>query len=204
VGGGYIAITWFVGELFDIGEGIVEDVGDFAEGIGDALEGFLGAAEAADIDLGEIEIPDIGDFDSDIDADTDGPSPFSIRTIAMFLAGFGGGGLFGLHILRWPDLVSLIPATGVGLIMGTVMWATLSVVYRGVGSTSIRASDYLNVAGRVTVSIPQDKPGVVALVVRGHRKNVPARSEDGSPIPANAQVVIVGMEGGMCIVKKLK
>jgi membrane protein implicated in regulation of membrane protease activity len=207
VGGGYIAITFIVGELVDIGEDVghaIEGVSDSAAealgSLGDALDGLFGGAEAADADVGGIELPEMGEIG--LEHEVEGPSPFSLRVVAMFAVGFGAGGLIGKG-LGVADAVSLIPASGVAALTAAVMWVFLRFLYGEQRSTSIQATDYLGLVGRVVISIPQDRPGQVALVVKGQRINAPARSEDGSAIRAQVQVEVLGMEGGMVVVKEL-
>jgi len=209
IGGGYIALTFIVGELFDFGEDVghaVEGVSDSAAEalghLGDVLEGIFAGAEAADVDVGGIEVPEIGEIGLEHEIEGVGPSPFSLRTVAMFAVGFGAGGLVG-EGLGLPDPLTLVPAGGVGLVTSAAMWLFLRFLYAEQRSTSIQAPDYIGLIGRVTISIPEGKPGQVALIVRGQRMNVPARSEDGSPIPAQAQVEVLSMEGGMVVVTEL-
>ncbi len=206
IAGGYIAFSFIVGELIDFGEDVghaVEGVSDSVAGaldsLGHAIDGVLGGAEA---DVGEIAAPEIGEIGLEHEIEGAGPSPFSLRTVAMFAVGFGAGGLIGQG-LGLSDPLTLVPAGGVGLVTGALMWAFLRFLYAEQASTSIQAADYVGLVGRVTVSIPSGKPGQVALVVRGQRMNVPARSEDGSPIPGQVQVEVLSMEGGMAIVKEL-
>ncbi len=188
IAGGYIAFSFIVGELIDFGEHAGLD------SLGHAIEGVFGGAEAADADIGEIGLEhEIEGVEA---------SPFSLRTVAMFVVGFGAGGLIGQG-LGIPDPLSLVPAMGLGLATAIPMWLFLRFLYGEQASTSIQATDYLGLVGRVTVSIPKGRLGQVALIVRGQRMNVPARSEDGSPIRAQAQVEVVSMEGGMVIVKEL-
>lgn len=205
IGGGYIAITFIVGELLDFGEdvghaieGLSDSVAEALGSLGDLLDGIFGGAEAADV--GGIELPEIGEVG--LEHEVEGPSPFSLRTVAMFAVGFGAGGLIGKGV-GMSDAVSLVPASGTGLVTGGVMWLFLRFLYGEQGSTSIRPTDYVGLVGRVIIAIPQGRPGQVALIVKGQRINAPARSEDGSPIPAQAQVEVVSVEGGMVVVKRL-
>jgi membrane protein implicated in regulation of membrane protease activity len=200
--GGYIAITFVVGELVDFGEdvghameGLSDSLAEALGSLGDALEGVLGGAEAAD--AGHVELPEIG-----VEHDVEGPSPFSLRTVAMFGVGFGAGGLIGKG-LGMSDGFSLVPASGVAVVTASVMWLFLRFLYGEQRSTSIQAPDYLGLVGRVIIPIPQGKPGQVALVVKGQRMNVPARSEDGSPIPSQVEVEVLSLEGGMVVVSRL-
>jgi membrane protein implicated in regulation of membrane protease activity len=197
VGGGYIVITFIVGELVDLGEGIghaIEGVSDSAlealGGLGDVLEGILGGTEVGEI--GEIGL----------DHEIEGPSPFSLRTVAMFAVGFGAGGLIGQG-LGLSDPLTLVPASGVALAASTMMWLFLLFLYGEQRSTSIRWADYVGLVGRVIIAIPEGRTGQVALVVKGQRMNVPARSEDGCPIPRQTQVEVLSREGAMVIVREL-
>ena len=205
LGGGYIAISFIVGELVDFGEdvghafeGISDGVADALGSLGDVLDGIFGGAEAADV--GGIELPEIGEVG--LEHEVEGPSPFSLRTVAMFAVGFGAGGLIGKGV-GMSDPLSLVPASGAGLVTGGLMWAFLRFLYGEQGSTSIQAPDYVGLVGRVIIGIPEGRPGQVALVVKGQRVNAPARSEDGSPIPSQAQVEVLGLEGGMVVVRRL-
>ena len=207
LGGGYIAITFLVGELVDFGadvghamDGVSDSAAEALSSLGDALEGILGGAEAAGADLGDIELPEIGEIG--LEHEVEGPSPFSLRTVAMFAVGFGAGGLIGKG-LGFSDPVSLVPASGVAFVTGATMWVFLRFLYGEQGSTSIQAVDYLGLVGRVIIAIPEGKPGQVALIVKGQRMNVPARAHDGSPIRAHTEVEVLGMEGGMVVVKEL-
>jgi membrane protein implicated in regulation of membrane protease activity len=207
IGGGYIAITFIVGELVDLGEGVAHAIeglgGGVAEALGslgDVLEGVLGGAEAVGVDIGDIDLPDIESIG--LDHEVEGPSPFSLRTLSMFAVGFGAGGLMGKG-LGMSDPVSLVPASGMAFAGAATMWLCLRFLYGAQGSSSIRAKDYLGLVGRVIIAIPEGKPGQVALIVKGQRMNVPARSEDGFPVRANAEVEVLGKEGGTVVVREL-
>jgi len=205
LGGGYIALTFLVGELLDFGEdvghameGISDSVGEALGSLGDALEGVLGGAEAADV--GGIELPEVGEIG--LEHEVEGPSPFSLRVVAMFAVGFGAGGLIGKG-LGVSDALSLVPASGVAALTAAMMWLFLRFLYGEQRSTSIQAADYVGLVGRVIIAFPQDRPGQVALVVKGQRINAPARSDDGSPIRAQAAVEVLGAEGGIVVVQEI-
>jgi membrane protein implicated in regulation of membrane protease activity len=207
IGGGYIGVTFIIGELVDVGgdighavEGVSDSAAEALSSVGDALEGIFGGAEAGSVDIPALELPEIGDIG--LEHEVEGPSPFSLRTVAMFAVGFGAGGLIGQGLgLR--DPLSLVPATGVALATSATMWLFLRFLYGEQRSTSIQAIDYMGLVGRVIIAIPKGRPGQVALVVKGQRMNLPACSEDGSPIAAQKQVEVVSMEGGMVVVRGL-
>jgi len=204
LGGGYIAITFIIGELVDIGEDVghaLEGVSDSAAealgSLGDAVDGLFGGAEAADV--GEIDLPEVGEIG--LEHEVEGPSPFSLRVVAMFAVGFGTGGLIGKG-LGMSDAVSLIPASGVAAAMAALMWGFLRFLYSEQRSTSIQPKDYVGLVGRVIIAIPEGRLGQVALIVKGQRINTPARSKDGMPIAAQAEVEVAAMEGGTAVVER--
>ncbi len=207
LGGGYIAITFIVGELADFGEGVAHAIeglgGGVAEALGslgDVLEGVLGGADAAGVDVGDIGLPEVGEIG--LEHEIEGPSPFSLRVVAMFAVGFGAGGLIGKG-LGVSDALSLVPASGVAALTAAVMWVFLRFLYGAQGSSSIKATDYHGLVGRVTVAVPEGRLGRVALIVKGQRMNVPARSENGCAIRAHAEVEVLGAEGGSVVVKEI-
>jgi hypothetical protein len=97
-----------IGEIADLGESVFEGLSHSIEGI---FEGVFGAAEATDISMIDALAVD-AEFDV-------GPSPFSFRTILMFAAGFGAGGLIGNGI-GLSEPLTLIPAFGFGVFAGTL------------------------------------------------------------------------------------
>ncbi|MDP3998326.1 MAG: hypothetical protein Q8P89_01775 [bacterium] len=184
--GGLTAVSFLLGELFDFAGGIFGGVGDF---FGD----IFGSVHAHDFDTGGADNFDGGN-----------PSPFSLRTIFAFFAGFGAGGLMGKG-LGLSDIASIAPASIAGLAMTGSMWFILSSLYKQQGSTSIGATDFLNLVCRVTISIPEGKgsSGQVVVVVKGQRQNMPAVSDDGTAIPYQSEVYIKSVEGGVAIVSKV-
>lgn len=187
-GGAYFTVSFVVGEIVDLGEGFLEGVG---EGIGDAIEGLFGAADTAHLDAAG----------TDIDVDS-GLSQFNLRTIAMGAAGFGAGGLMGTGV-GLSEPLSLLMAFGTGLLVGFISWQILRIFYKEQATTSIQPTDYTGLIGRVNIPITNGKLGMVMVTVKMRKKNMPAKSEDGKPIPSQTQVEIVSVEGGVLIVRKL-
>jgi membrane protein implicated in regulation of membrane protease activity len=189
IGGGYFILSFIVGEIADLGESAFEGVSHSLEGV---FNGVLGAPEAGDVDF-------IDALSADTEFDV-GPSPFSCRTILMFAAGFGAGGLIGNGI-GLSEPLTLIPAFGFGVFAGVMSWLVLKFLYGEQGSTTIEPSDYIGLVGRISVPVPEDRLGQVMLDVKMQKKRMPARSESGEPIAVNAQVEIVSAEGGVLIVR---
>ena len=102
------------------------------------------------------------------------------------------------------DPWTLVPAFGFGLAAGALTWQFLCFFYREQATTSIQPTDYIGLIGRVITSIPEGGLGRVTLDVKLQKKNLPALSEDESEIASQTQVIVVSMEGGTVIVKKLE
>lgn len=190
-GGIYIIFSYIAGELADFGDSLIDGIGDSLEGLLEgALEGLMG--HFIDIEFGGHGL-----------GTRNGPSPFSFRTLVMFTTGFGAGGLLG-YGLGLPDLLTLIPAFGSGIVMGVVAYLFLMLLYKSQGSTDIDQKDYIGLLGVVITTIPENGLGQVGVTVKLHRKNVGAKSTDGSSIPLRTRVFINQVEGGVFIVEKVK
>jgi membrane protein implicated in regulation of membrane protease activity len=189
-GGIYIIFTFMVGELADFGHGLIDGIGNHIEGY---LEGAIQGITGHFIDI------DFGGHHVDV---RNGPGPFSFRTLVMFATGFGAGGLLG-YGLGLTDLFTLIPAFGSGIVMGVVAYLLLRYLYKAQGSTDISQNDYIGLKGVVITTIPENGLGQVGVTVKLHRKNVAAKSKDGSLIPHQTKVFITqAQEGGVFIVEK--
>jgi hypothetical protein len=189
IGGTYIIFTFIVGELADFGHGLID-------GIGDHIEGYLGAIHGITGHFVDIEF---GGHHLDV---RNGPGPFSFRTLIMFTTGFGAGGLLG-YGLGLSDFLTLLPAFGSGIVMGAVAYVFLRFLYKDQGSTDISQNDYIGLPGVVITTIPENGLGQVGVTVKLHRRNVAAQSKDGSKIPFQSNVYITEvLEGGIFVVEK--
>lgn len=120
----------------------------------------------------------------------------------MFATGFGAGGLLG-YGLNLPDLLTLVPAFGSGIVMGVAAYAFLRWIYNAQGSSDTTQDDYIGLQGVVITSIPEGGIGQVGVTVKLQRKNIPAKSKDGKPIPRGTRVFITqAEEGGVFVVEK--
>ncbi|MHB0879081.1 MAG: hypothetical protein ACYC5O_23840 [Anaerolineae bacterium] len=195
--GGFIALSFLVGELADFAGSLSDGVSDLLDSIGHVADAIGGAAHAGDVDAPHFEGADHPGGEAHT------PSPFSLRTISMFGAGFGAGGLLGKG-LGLTDIASLVPAVGTGTIAGALMYVFMRYVYGSVGTTSIGARDYVGLICRVSVPIPANGAGGISVVVKGQMKNIPAITADGAAVPAHAEVAIVAMDGGTAVVEPLQ
>jgi membrane protein implicated in regulation of membrane protease activity len=151
--------------------------------------------------VGDIDLPDIGVIE--LEHEVEGPSAFSLRTLAMFAVGFGAGGLMGKG-LGMSDPVSLLPASGMAFAGAAAMWVCLRFLYGSQGTSSIQYRDYIGLVGRVIIAIPEGGLGRVALNVKGQRINVPARTENGRAVRPHAEVEVLAKEGATVLIRELE
>lgn len=128
---------------------------------------------------------------------------FNFGTAAAFLAWFGGSGfLFSRYTTLWMWW-GLALAVAVGTIgAGVVFWFVGKVL---IGSEKdLDPADYelVGVLGRLSANIRQGGTGEIIFSQEGSRRTAGARSEDGSPIPKGAEVVITRYEKGIAYVRR--
>lgn len=147
-----------------------------------------------------VEGGDVGGGDHALEQGT-GPSVLSARVMAAFLTAFGGGGV----IARYYGLPHPA-ASGVGLASGLVLAGVVyqfaRMLYGQQASSEVRMAGLVGRTGEVTVSIPAGGVGQITLAYGGERTSQIARSEDGAPIPAGAEVVVRALRGDSLVVAR--
>jgi membrane protein implicated in regulation of membrane protease activity len=147
--------------------------------------------------VGEV----FGDHDVSHDGghDVGGPSVFSSRIIAAFLAAFGVGGV----VARYYELSHPL-ASGIGVVCGavmaTVVYQFAKVLYSQQASSEVQMASLLGASAHVTVAIPAIGVGQVALTQAGQQTEHIARSADGQPIARGTEVVVTALRGDAMIV----
>lgn len=194
--GGFTFISFVLGGLADF----ADDVGNSIEGafhsVTDGIGGLFGGH-------GDVDVGGMAGHDATAGGgEGDTPSPFSLRTIIMFMMGFGGGGLIGKGA-GLADEPSIIPATITGFVMASLMYVFMRVLYGSFGTTMAQSGDYIGLVGRITISVPAGGRGTVSLTVKGQTANTTCISADGSTIPHGSDVYVVSYEGGVASVKRL-
>lgn len=125
-----------------------------------------------------------------------------------FLAAAGGGlTLFALLALFLPIALSsplqrLVVAGAAGLVTGAMLHQGVSALWVGQPSPGPRHEDLQDLIGEVTVTIPLDSFGQIAVNAGGKRLLCSARSEDLSPLPRGAAVRVVDVVGNVAIVQR--
>lgn len=131
-----------------------------------------------------------------------GVSPFNFGTIAAFLAWFGGTGfLLERYSNLWIYLGLFI--SGVSGLGGAavVFWFLVKL---SAHDRPLDPADYemIGVLGRVTSPIRERGTGELIFSRDGARCATPARSEDGSAILRDTEVVVTRFEHGIAYVRR--
>ncbi len=121
--------------------------------------------------------------------------------MAVFLAWFGGiGYLLTRHseLGKWADLAVAI---FVGLVGAFLLGAFLRWLQAHEKPLELMDTDIIGMLGRVSCTIRPAGVGEMIFVRDGSRRSVPARSEDGSEILREEEVVVTRYEKGIAFVR---
>ncbi|MEM9594546.1 MAG: NfeD family protein [Acidobacteriota bacterium] len=150
----------------------------------------------------------LGHGDGDVHVDATGhldlghPSPVSGTTLATFVTGFGGGGVFSKHLLGLSPVATMLAATATGLLLAGAAFAVLDFLFaRTQGGSEYRADDVAGKTAEVITSLPAGGTGEVAYVIKGQRERASAKAIDGSAIPKGSRVTVVQMVGSTAHVR---
>jgi membrane protein implicated in regulation of membrane protease activity len=130
-----------------------------------------------------------------------GLSPFNLGTAAAFLAWFGGTGYLLEHYSGvWAYLGLLLSAVS-GLVGAAVVFWFLSRLLAHDQPLDPADYDMVGVLAHVTSPIRSGGTGEVQYSRDGARKAAPARSEDGSVISRDTEVIVTRYEKGIAYVR---
>ena len=169
----------------------------------------LGFVQAGDIHVphaGHAHLPDVGpasDAAPGSHADMDGPGVLNMPTIMAFITWLGGIGYILRGNLGLSALIAIPLAVLSGLVGGAIMFALLARVLWPMMSKPLNSADYQlpGTLARVVSSIREGGVGEIVYSKAGSRFTAGARSTDGQPIPKGAEVVIMGYERGLALVR---
>jgi membrane protein implicated in regulation of membrane protease activity len=132
-----------------------------------------------------------------------GISVINFGTIAAFLAWFGGTG----YVLTEYSPLWIVTALGVSVLSGVagaalVFWFLAKVLVAR--EQPLDPADYrmVGVLGRVSSRIRPGGTGELIFSQEGARRSAAARSEDGSEIPRDTEVVVTRYEKGIAYVQR--
>ncbi len=160
------------------------------------------------LSLGLFLISLFADFDGgDVDGDAGSGGDtgmFSIRACMGFVLGFGWGGFCASQAG-----LAAVPAAGVGVLVGLVMFFLVAAMMRFVYSLrSDGTLDYSTLTGHsgtVYVTIPPrgEVGGQVQIAHPNQLITIAAVQEGDSPLPAQTRVVVTAATSGQVTVKPL-
>ena len=131
-----------------------------------------------------------------------GPSWFSLGTLAAFLAWFGGTGYLLSHYYGvWFVLVlGISTLSGLGG-ASVVFWFLAKVLMKHDVALDPADYDMVGVLGKLSMPIRAGGIGELIYTQEGTRHVAGARAESGAPIPKGAEVVVTRYEKGIAYVR---
>lgn len=170
------------------------------------VAGFLAMAVSAAMGHdGDVDGADYH-FDHDIgghevaDHSTSGPSPFSLRTISIFVTVFGFSG-FLANFYGASDFISSAVGMAFGVVFATLAYYGFRMLYAQQGSSTIAITGLVGQTAEVINVIPESGVGEVMVVFSGQKQAFLARSRDGQ-IQAGSKVKVVDVLGSNLLVSK--
>ena len=163
----------------------------------------ISALFGGDHGFGDHEVSFEGGYEHEVDHDHDGsggPSPFSLKIMAVFGTAFGSVGAICTHLgiaVGWSTLVGLVS----GFILGGLAFQMYKFMFRQQSNSTVSVSDAVGGIADVSTAIPSGGIGEVSFVSKGQRLYVSAKSEDGKAIPSGSTVEVVANPSGTLVVR---
>jgi len=146
--------------------------------------------------------------DADIHLDVDGhldagqSSPVTGAVIAMFLTGFGAGGIVAEKAYAVSSGSAVLVATLTGLVLAGLVFGFLTFVLSHTqAGTEYTAEELAGKTAEVITTIPAGGTGEIAYVVKGQRERAAARTADAQSVAKGSQVLIERMVGSIAQVR---
>lgn len=179
-------------------------------GEGDAdldVDGDLDVDVDVDVDV-EVDVdvdpePVWGDTDEGMHAAQDGGESlfaglklFTVRGVVAFLAIFGWGGLWLLH-LGLHVIVALFLAVAMGIWAMVATALILRLILRLQSDGTLEVRNALGLAGTVYLPVPAGRAGTgkVTVLVQERMTELEAVTDEEEPLPTGTQVVVIGVTG---------
>jgi len=137
--------------------------------------------------------------DHDVGHGADGPSPLSLKIIAIFAGIFGVVGAIvraygGEH--HW----AIISGTAAGIVAAIPAYWLVKALHQSQSTTEYSEGALVGREGTIVVAIPADGMGQVQVVHGLETITRPARSADGKPLAAGALVRVQRRAGAALVV----
>jgi membrane protein implicated in regulation of membrane protease activity len=128
---------------------------------------------------------------------------FSPIVIACFITAFGAGGIIGLKLFAFAPTISLLVATGSGILVGLLAGYVVMKIYQKVQTNSVTiAKSLIGNLAEVTEPIPASGVGQISFSGKAGRVSGPARGEENKDIKRHAMVTITRCVGGLYYVRE--
>ncbi|MCX6893621.1 MAG: NfeD family protein [Verrucomicrobiota bacterium] len=126
-----------------------------------------------------------------------GISFFSPTVLACFVTAFGACGLILTHIPGTSNMWISAPISAVaGALMALLAFVMFNAMFKKTQSSSeSRVASLLGQSASIVTPIPANGVGEIAYVQGGTRYTAPARTENGTPVPAGRPVRITRIIG---------
>lgn len=143
---------------------------------------------------------DVFDHGGEVEHSHGGPSIFSLRMVASFVTGFGGGGAVG----RYYDLSYLVSSfigLAGALVLGGIVYFIVSFLYKQQATSGMSMFELKGKPATVSVAIPTSGLGQVTLTHKGKTVTHTAKGADGKAKERGALVNIKEVVGDYVIVE---
>jgi membrane-bound ClpP family serine protease len=126
-----------------------------------------------------------------------GMSFFSPTVLACFVTAFGACGLIMSHIegASSPWISAPVSAVAGVVMAGLAFWLFNFMFKKTQSSSESEVGTLVGLGASIVTPIPGNGVGEIAYVQGGTRYTAPARTEDGSPVPAGRPVRITRIVG---------
>jgi membrane protein implicated in regulation of membrane protease activity len=153
-----------------------------------------------DLHVGDMGGHDISGHGAHEGAGEGGPSIFSARIMASFVAAFGFGGA----IARFMGF-SHPASSGLGIVAGAVIGGLVfqfaRILYGQQASSEVKMTTLVGMTGEVAIAIPKGGVGQITITAAGEVSTHIARSKDGRAIPQGTAVTIRETRGDSVVVE---
>ena len=131
-----------------------------------------------------------------------GPGVLSLRGISLLANGFGATGFLVFNYTGKP-LIASVSGLAAGWVFAFICMLMLRAATRQESNSLIDTSAIVGSTGIVTLSIPENGLGEVALSVDGRELNKVASAKGGTEIQYGSRVRVLEAAGGMVVVEAI-
>lgn len=146
---------------------------------------------------------DIGHESEFQDQAAHGPSPFSMRTFSIFMMIFGFGGSLA-KFYGVSNIIASLIGIGSGFIAAAIGFQLIKILYGQQADSTINIAELVGKTAEVINTIPSESVGEVTIIHRGQRKDLLARSSEGSILAGTKVKIIDDLGSSVLVSKKLE